>query len=292
MHAVDTCNVCHSKTLAILDPDSHICGCEVCGFVFDNPRPTTEELVEFYSKPSKYDSWLAESAARDRLWDRRVARLLRTRKPGSLMDVGTGTGQFLIRARPFYTEVSGTEVSDSAVQIAAQRYGLSLYHGTIDEIDFGGRSFDNLTLFHVLEHVTDPAALIRKCHTLLNPDGVLVIAVPNDVDSLRARSKRFLYRLGLKRKGRAGSLGLPRITLDGTLDEIHLSHFTPSVLMRLLRQCGFSIAASGLDRHYVATGNAEFKQDMYYTACSVLHKITGINLYDTILVIAVKSAEA
>ncbi len=244
--------------------------------------------MAFYSKPSKYDCWLAEAEARDRLWKGRLRRLLRTRKHGSLLDVGTGIGQFLKHARPHYTEVFGTEISNSAIELAAKKYGLSLYRGTIESIDFDGRSFDNLTLFHVLEHVNDPAALIQKCHSLLSDGGVLVVAVPNDLNSLRARVKRMLGRLGWKRFGRVGSSGLPRLTLDGSLDEIHLSHFTPAVLSRLLQECGFKVIDEGLDRYYVARGQARARQDIWYAICSVVNLVFHVNVYETILVIARK----
>jgi 2-polyprenyl-3-methyl-5-hydroxy-6-metoxy-1,4-benzoquinol methylase len=288
LEVLDSCNVCRSKNVSTLDATSNICRCEGCGFVFDNPRPSAEDLAAFYSKPSKYDSWLAEVEARDRLWKERLQRLLRTRKPGSLLDVGTGIGQFLVHARPYYTEVCGTEISNSAIELASQMYGLSLYRGTIERINFHGRLFDNLTLFHVLEHVSDPAAVVRKCHSVLSDDGVLVIAVPNDFNSLRARAKRALSRITSKRIHQVGRAGLPRLTLDGSLHEIHLSHFTPRVLKRLLHECGFVVLESGLDRYYVATGSARVRQNMWYAICSIVHSLFRVNLYDTILVIARK----
>jgi len=290
VEAVAICNVCRSRDLLVLDEESNICGCSECGFVFDSPRPSVQDLVDFYSRPTKYDSWLVEAQARDRLWQSRVNRLLRTRKPGTLLDVGTGIGQFLIHARPHYTEVYGTEVSESAIGLASTKYGLSVYRGSIEDIDFEGRQFDNLTLFHVLEHVGDPTALLRKCYSLLGPNGVLVIAVPNDLNSLRARFRRTLRRLHLNRSRKIGSLGLPRLTLDGSLDEIHLSHFTPAVLERLVRECGFTVIQNGLDRYYAATGKVKIKQDLYYATCSLLHLFFRLNLYDTILVIARKRA--
>jgi len=291
LEAIDICNVCHSKDVTVLDGASNICRCAECGFVFDNPRPSPEDLVGFYSRPSKYDSWLADAEARDRLWKDRVSRLLRTRKPGSLLDIGAGIGQFLVHARPHYTTVYGSEISNTAIEIAFQKYGLSLYRGTIETIDFAGRVFDNLTLFHVLEHVTDPTALLRRCYSLLIAGGVLVIAVPNDLNSLRARIKRILCRLGLKQSQHGGSLGLPRLTLDGSLDEIHLSHFTPGVLKRLLRECGFTTIDVGLDRYYVTIGKARITQDIYYALCSLVHSLFRVNLYDTILVIAHKQPD-
>ena len=112
--------------------------------------------------------------------------------------------------------------------IAKEKYGLDLFHGTIEELARQEMVFDNITLFHVLEHVPDPKAMLETCHSLLTDGGCMVIAVPNEVISLRA-FKRWLFGKVRKPQG-AGMLGLPRLTLDGSIHEIHLSHFTPSVL--------------------------------------------------------------
>jgi ubiquinone/menaquinone biosynthesis C-methylase UbiE len=278
---LDLCNVCNGTALEPLDPGCNIARCRSCGYVFDNPRPTAEELAAFYSRPGKYDSWLHELDARERLWKRRLSKLQSTKKPGTLLDVGTGIGQFLAVARSSYSEVCGTEVSATAIGIAKDRYDLDVFQGTIEDLATQGRVFDNVALFHVLEHVTDPKAVLQSCHALLSAEGVLVIAVPSEVASLRA-AKRRLFGAG----GRSGKLGLPRITLDGSLDEIHLSHFTPAVLRRLVTATGFSVLKSTLDPYYVRKGPGPTKADIYYYFCLGVSKIFRVNIYDTILMVA------
>jgi len=286
---LQTCLVCHSKVLETADPACQIMQCRDCGYIFDNPRPTLDELVEFYSKPTKYDGWLNELAIRDRLWKRRLRKSRSTKKPGTLLDVGAGIGQFLFLARDSYDAVYGTEVSEAAIRIAKQRYNLDLFQGTTESLDLRGRVFDNITLFHVLEHVPDPRGVLERCRSLLSAEGILVIAVPNEVASLRAFAKRALAKLGIRRRQGIGGMGLPRISLDGSMDEIHLSHFSPPVLHRLLRATGFSIISSTLDPHYVATGFQRLKADLYYHCCLAFSYLFRVNLYDTILVIARKA---
>jgi SAM-dependent methyltransferase len=282
---LDQCLVCNSRMLNMLDPVCNIAQCRSCGFVFDNPRPALADLIDFYSKPGKYDSWLEESDARDRLWQRRLKKLRSTRKPGSLLDVGTGIGQFLAIARGTYNPVYGTEVSGTAVEIAKEKYGLDLFHGTLESLCDQGKTFDNITLFHVLEHVPDPRSVLEKCHSLLSADGRLVIAVPNEVTSLRALKRRLFNKIAKSKS--AGILGLPRIVLDGSVDEIHLSHFTPPVLHRLIKTTGFSIIESTLDPYYVPKG-PHLKADFYYYVCVALLRLFRINVYDAMLVIARK----
>lgn len=86
------------------------------------------------------------------------------------------------------------------------------------------------------------------------------------------------------------TLGLSKITLDGTMDEIHLSHFTSGVLERLLEGSGFRVLENNLDPHYVAEGLKESIWGLYYHVGSVVRSVLGINLYETIWVVARKTS--
>lgn len=282
------CILCDSSRVELLDPECNIVRCANCGYIFDNPRPSLEELIGFYSRPAKYDSWLEELSGRDRMWNRRLRKLQPTRKPGSLLDVGTGIGQFLHLARPLYSSVHGTEVSTAAIGIAHEKYGLDVFRGTIHDLVAQQGYFDNITLFHVLEHVPDPREVLSACHSLLTEGGVLVIAVPNEVASLRGFVKRALTRMGL-RKHQPGKLGLPLISLDGSIGEVHLSHFTPRVLRYLLESTGFSVMNTTLDPYYVRrTSGSWLKADLYYFFCSAVLTLLRVNIFDAMLLIARK----
>jgi 2-polyprenyl-3-methyl-5-hydroxy-6-metoxy-1,4-benzoquinol methylase len=284
------CGVCNGSLLEVVDEDCNVQRCRTCGYVFDNPRPTLEELIAFYSRPTQYDSWLSELDTRDRLWKRRLSKLRKTKKGGCLLDVGSGIGQFLSLARNYYTDVYGTEVSSTAIQIAKEKYQLDLFAGTLENPALQGRVFDNITLFHVLEHVPDPRSVLETCHRLLRAEGILVIAVPNEVASLRAITRRLLTKAKIFKSRRLGDFGLPRITLDANTHEVHLSHFTPAVLHRLLEATGFSVIQSTLDPYYVLTGWSRLKQDIYYTSCLAVSNLFGVNLYDATLIIARKNS--
>ena len=283
---VERCNVCESNRLDAVDPACHIARCANCGFVFDNPRPVLSELVKFYSRPAQYDSWLGELPARQIAWQRRLKKMQSTRKPGTLLDVGTGIGQFLEVARTSYEAVYGTEVSSVAIHIAKERYGLDVFQGTLDSIDWEGKVFDNISLFHVLEHVHDPKRLLQKCHSLLSDGGTIAVAVPNEVTSFRAVVRTWMTNRGWKDRSGLGKFGLPLISLGPENGEVHLSHFTPGVLVRLLENTGFSVLKKTLDPYYIATGLSRSKAHVYYYASSALMLCSGINVYDTIFVIA------
>lgn len=287
LESLSACTMCGSDAIAQLDPECNLCHCSECGFVFDSPRPNQQMITAFYSQQGKYDSWLSAVAARDALWKRRLKMVLRHCAPGNLLDVGTGIGQFLHHAQPYFTAVAGTEISESAVRIARDRYGLEIQQGQIEELRLPpDASFDNVTLFHVLEHVADPAKLVRRCHQLLRPNGILVVAVPNDVLAWGSQLKKLGKRMGLRPFQKFSRV--TGISRAGTSSEIHLSHFTPAVLRRLLSDAGFEIVEEGLDPYYAASGLAGLAHWLYYTAHRVLFAAFGINHYETIFLVARK----
>jgi SAM-dependent methyltransferase len=280
------CNVCGSDCIQKLDSDFNFCRCGSCGYVFDSPRPSFAEISAFYSQAGKYDVWLKEERARDMLWERRLKKLSRCGPKGRLLDIGAGYGQFLHHARPFFSDVAGTEVSESAVAIAELKYGLFLLAGQVEELDLPPQSFDIITLFHVLEHVLDPGRLVSRCHDLLRPQGILVIAVPNDILAWTSKVKKIGKKLGIKSFQKfSPRLGISRA---GASREIHLSHFTPPVLRRLLENSGLHVMEESLDPYYVSNGVVLLADQAYYAVHRVLHATLKINRYDTIWMIARK----
>ncbi len=282
MESLTHCPLCNSSDFVTASAEIRLCRCRACGFVFDNPRPSREEIARYYSGEQKYDAWLAAEEGRDRMWRNRLKLVRRLKPSGDLLDVGTGIGQFLKWASDHY-RVTGTEVSDSAILTAKEKYGLEVLKGAIEDVDFGTRRFDLITIIHVLEHVHDPNAVVDKCLALLKPDGALVIAVPNELHSVARRVLKFvLARLGMRKFKRYGTYGLPKVTLDGSLAEIHLLHFTDTTLRRWLKSKGLRILQESLDPYFVDAGLMRWGHRLYYYGMLVLQKITGKNLYDTL----------
>lgn len=288
LESLQSCGLCDSKQLDAVDQDNFISKCKSCGYVFDNPRPSAEAIKRFYSQPEKYDSWLGEEQARDCLWKRRLKKIRRTVDSGSLLDIGTGIGQFLHHAENYY-KVCGTEVSKSAIKIAKNRYDLSIIQGEIIDIEFNKENpFTIVTLFHVLEHVSNPKKVLEKCSSLLSQGGSLVIAVPNDVISLKSKIKILLSKIGVKRFRNLGRLGLPKITLDGSLSEIHLSHFTSVTLETHLKEMGFFIVENSLDPYYASNGLTLLLNHLHYFFSWCFMRLFKANIYDAIWIVAKK----
>lgn len=103
--------------------------------------------------------------------------LINSQQPqkGKLLDIGAGTGDFLLTAKNDGWETIGVEPSDRARNIAKEK-GISF----VEEIaTLENHSLDVITMWHVLEHVPDLNLQIQELKRLLKPTGTLIIAVPN-----------------------------------------------------------------------------------------------------------------
>lgn len=283
---VTSCDICASGALVTRDSAISLCQCTDCGFLFRSPRPTLAAIAQYYSRDTQYNHWLVNQCPRDALWRRRLRLLECYGRTGRLLDVGTGIGEFLACAVRCF-EVEGTEVSWRAAEIAQTRYGLKIRHGTLDQIDFGAKRFDVVTIFHVLEHVHSPRLLLMRCRELLVDNGLLVIAVPNETRSWKRLPKIVLASSGLGRFRDSG-FGLKPLALDKPGMEIHLSHFTPRTLQVLLARCGFRPIDEAIDPCHATTGLSRIVHDGMYHSCRWAYRIIGLNFGEALWVAAVK----
>ena len=94
---------------------------------------------------------------------------------GNLLDIGAGTGDFLLTAKENGWNTIGVEPSEKAKAIAIQK-GIQFVVST-QELE--SHSFDVITLWHVLEHVPNLDNQIKELKRLAKPNGTIIIAVPN-----------------------------------------------------------------------------------------------------------------
>mgnify|MGYP003498879734 CR=1 FL=1 len=94
---------------------------------------------------------------------------------GKLLDIGSGTGDFLAIAKSNGWDITGIEPSEKAKAIATKK-GVSFAH-SIEALE--DNSFDVITMWHVLEHVPNVEKQIKELKQLLKPEGTIIIAVPN-----------------------------------------------------------------------------------------------------------------
>jgi 2-polyprenyl-3-methyl-5-hydroxy-6-metoxy-1,4-benzoquinol methylase len=105
-------------------------------------------------------------------------RFLQNVPQGRLLDVGCGSGEWLLSMRSLGWRVEGLDFDESAVAVARQ-HGLEVRLGAVEQQEFPNDSFDAITLAHVIEHVPDPVGTLAECARILKPGGQLVVATPN-----------------------------------------------------------------------------------------------------------------
>jgi 2-polyprenyl-3-methyl-5-hydroxy-6-metoxy-1,4-benzoquinol methylase len=97
---------------------------------------------------------------------------------GRLLDIGCGSGAWLVLMKGLGWEAEGIDFDPQAVD-AANKAGLRVHAGVLEDQKYPSEHFDALTMSHVIEHVPDPIATITECYRLLKPNGRLVLFTPN-----------------------------------------------------------------------------------------------------------------
>ncbi len=213
------------------DQTFYVVECVRCRLIRLDPQPTPEELRRFYPENYWYEpdpssvSQLTEAYRRFVIRDHvnflvsslRAVGPLNGRQP-TLLDVGCGGGLIAQGVRKAGYPAMGLDFSIDAARVAWRTNGVPAYVGTLTQAPLAPGTCGVVSMFHVLEHLYDPAAYLEAAYELLHPGGRLIIQVPN------AASLQFLL-LGEHWNG----LDVPR----------HLWDFRPDDLEVLLDRCGF-----------------------------------------------------
>ncbi|MQP23948.1 methyltransferase domain-containing protein [Flavobacterium sp. LMO8] len=149
-----------------------------------HPQPTLDKLGSYY----EFEDYISHTDGKRTLFEkmyhfikRKAIRdkvsLINSYQPlkGRILDIGAGTGDFLLEAKNQNWEILGIEPNDKAKGIAVGK-GIK-FGDTIEKLE--SNSFDVITMWHVLEHVPDVEHQVAELKRLLKPSGTIIIAVPN-----------------------------------------------------------------------------------------------------------------
>ena len=151
------------------------------------PQPSLEQLPKYY----KSDDYISHTDSQRNLFEnvyhlvrkvslKRKLKLINSysSEEKKLLDVGSGTGDFLQIAQKNKWAVSGIEPNEKARTIANTKTNNSVFEVS-HLLKFKKQSFNVITLWHVLEHLPKLDEHISILRSLLKPEGTLIIAVPN-----------------------------------------------------------------------------------------------------------------
>jgi SAM-dependent methyltransferase len=158
-------------------------------------------------------------------------------KPGTMLELGCGRGELLRGAANRGWTVRGIEMTEKFARIAREKYGLAVECARIDEAETLREQHDFVVLAAILEHLYDPAQVLRLVRNALKPRGVVFIDVPNEC-SLMTRAGNAYMRLQGKRWA---------VNLSPTFPPFHVVGFCPASLRRLVQRAG--LRAFSLEMH-------------------------------------------
>ena len=148
------------------------------------PQPSLDKLPSYYES----EDYISHTDSKRTLFEKlyhlvksnalknKVALITKENTAhGNLLDIGAGTGDFLIQANQSGWNCVGIEPNENAKNIAVLK-GVN-FIDSLEELE--SYSFDVITMWHVLEHVPELENQIKILKRLLKPKGTIIIAVPN-----------------------------------------------------------------------------------------------------------------
>ena len=158
--------------------------CKDCGLVWSDPLPM--DVAQYYEHDYRLDYKAAYTPKPKHIYRAGLVALERLKKinnafkpGGSLLDVGSGGGEFLYLMNQLGYQTQGIEPNQGYARYSMEQYGLQVLRGFVQEANFPPQHFDGITIWHVLEHTADPAATLTLLKNWLKPGGTLVVEVPN-----------------------------------------------------------------------------------------------------------------
>jgi 2-polyprenyl-3-methyl-5-hydroxy-6-metoxy-1,4-benzoquinol methylase len=226
----------------------HVVECDSCGFRFTNPRPSSEELSSFYESKEYISHSNEKRGILNKVYQSvrkytiagKFKIINQHKKPGNILDIGCGTGEFLHYMQSKSWNVTGIEPGENARRYAIRNYKLNVQPESYLS-SLPPASFDVITLWHVLEHVPLLRERMKDVHSLLKNDGLLIVAVP-DCSSWDAGYYGEFW----------AAWDLPR----------HLYHFTKSTMLKLAEVSSFNLIKNlpmKFDAYYVSLLSEKYK---------------------------------
>ena len=222
--------------------------CESCQLTFTQNAPNSEHIGPYYesenyvshSDTQKGLFFKVYHTVRNYMLSQKRKMVERAGPKGKLLDIGCGTGYFLNEMKSHGWDCQGIEQDEKARTYGSEKFNLTVnepaHINTLTE-----KSLDAVTMWHVLEHVHDLDGYLSKIKKALKADGTLIIAVPNH-DSHDAKHYGKYW----------AAWDLP----------IHLWHFTPSTMKKLMEKHQFKITKHyplPFDSFYVSLLSEKYK---------------------------------
>ncbi len=258
MVEIKKCLVCGSESFfPILQCVDHsvsketfgIIQCNSCSFKVTSPRPLNNELGAYYKSEDYVSHNNSNTGIINKLYQLVKKRALKTKfgivrsyvSRGTILDYGCGTGSFLSVCKKNGWETFGIEPDDGARKLACTET-VNLFQDKTTLLRLvPEQKFEVISLWHVLEHVTDITETLQFFKSKLQKEGILFVAVPNVIsyDACHYKENWAAY-------------DVPR----------HLYHFEKKTIKALVEPFGFQLRETipmKFDSFYVSILSEKYK---------------------------------
>lgn len=276
-----TCPVCNAIDYSIIYPSSYeqgasneqlveayrsssdlalteqLVSCKECTLVYLNPRVKEEIIVDGY-KTAVDPVFINLNKHRIDTFTRCLSHIMKThnidpKNQNKVLDIGCAGGAFPKAANDLGFDVVGVEPSAWLSEEARKLYGLDIRTGILSEQQFETESFDLVTLWDVIEHLTDPMREVKYIRSLLKEKGRLIVNFPDYSSVAR------------KLMGKKWPMLL----------NVHLFYFTPVTLERLLTAAGFRVVGVMPFWMQLSLGYVAHRASKYYSVFSQVEKLAN-----------------
>jgi 2-polyprenyl-3-methyl-5-hydroxy-6-metoxy-1,4-benzoquinol methylase len=273
--------------------------CSRCSMLFVNPVPAEFASgqyydtagAEYYLSPAKLESDYASVR-----FVRELALFRKHCQSGALLDVGCSSGAFLYQLNqrfPGTYEILGTDVSGAPLDYAESK-GVPVVRGDFLAHNFGDKKFDAVTFWAVLEHLLEPKKFLEKAASILKPDGLCFVLVPN-MNSLAVRLIGKRYRYIYPQHLNYFTAATLRKMAENSFEmiETRFTHFNPIVIGQDWRRGGKEI--SNQERGELLKRTTAYKQSAGMKPVKALYQLAEkglatFGLADNVVVVLRKPA--
>ena len=174
------CPICQRELNRLLRPDFMLC-LDCCIAVrLPSTIPATYDRLNVYS-----EEWIQEHSQNPTAQDvaESLTRIVGTTVPlgSSVLDIGCGSGVLVgkLNNMGYGYDASGLDWSEPATKFARKHYQGEYILANVEQGLSIGKTFGCAVASHILEHLENPHKFLQSVKKILEPEGYLVIAVPN-----------------------------------------------------------------------------------------------------------------
>lgn len=216
------CSICSAENWYLrtdLNPLKKVGICKECGYISFFVEPEEEEkLLEFYRKDYRSNVTINNLITTNRKLHYIkifMADFLKDKKNLVCGDVGAATGYIANWLRTIGHKATGCEYTTSFRRFSENYYGIPLTE-TLEK----KHKYDLITIYHVLEHMSQPDVKLKEYRDMLSDNGVIMISVPE-----------WLYEL-------IDLSAFNQLSRKNYFHENHINCFTNQSFRNLLAKCG------------------------------------------------------